>query len=134
MFAIIVCVGFICCEIAAVNSVNKNAKTNANRLQFIKDLGYTVVSNQPITKTVNIPETFYGEYENYNDLQKSASYDLALYKGCEVTIYTYYINAPQNYDGEWAVNLIVYNDRIIGGDISSTTLGGFILPLKKQSE
>lgn len=129
-----VCMCFICCEIAAVNNTRVNAKTNADRLQFINELGYVVVSNEPTTKTVNIPITFHGVYEDYNSLQKSVSYDLSLYKGCEVTIYTYYINAPLNYDGECIINLIVYNDRIIGGDISSTTIGGFTLPLKRQSE
>lgn len=132
--AIMVCVCVVCCEIAAVNNTRANAKTNADRLQFIKELGYVVVSNEPTTQTANIPQTFYDVYEDYNTLQKSASYDLTLYKGSEVTIYTYYINAPRGYDGECVVNFIVYNDRIIGGDISSTTLGGFMLPLKKQSE
>lgn len=134
MFAIIVCVGFVCCEIAAVTSVNTNVITNADRLQFIRNLGYNVISNEPTAKTVNIPATFYSDYEKYNNLQKSAGYDLALYKGCEVTIYTYNIDALLNYDGECVVNLIVYNDRIIGGDISSTIFGGFMIPLKKQSE
>lgn len=134
MFAIMVCVCFMCCEITTVKNINTNAKTNADRLQYINVLGYKVVSNEPTTKILNIPETFYGVYSDYNALQKAANYDLSLYKGCEVTIYTYYIDAPLNYDGECVINLIVYNDRIIGGDISSTTLGGFMLPLKKQSE
>lgn len=83
---------------------------------------------------VNIPEKFYDVYENYNALQQLANYDLSLYKGCEVTIYTYTINPPSDYTGECVANLMVYNDRIIGGDISATALGGFMLPLKKQGE
>ena len=64
-------------------------------------------------------------------MQKSAGYDLSLYKGCQVTIYTYQINPVQNSAGESVVNLMVYNNKIIGGDISSTALGGYMLPLKQ---
>ena len=130
IFAVFVCVGFICCEIYAAGNNDANAKTNADRLIFIKDLGYTVTSNEPSVKAVNIPEVFYDVYENYNTFQKSAGYDLSLYKGCEVTIYTYKINPPDSYTGECVINIIVYNDRIIGGDVSSSALSGFMLPLR----
>ncbi len=134
MLSIFICIGFICCKIYAVDNLDENAKTNADRLLFIKEFGYTVLSSEPVTKAVIIPEVFYDVYKNYNALQKSSGYDLSLYKGCEVTIYTYQINSPQGYEGECAINLIVYNDRIIGGDVSSAALGGFMLPIKNQSE
>ncbi len=132
--AILICICFVCFEIYAAGNDTSNAKTNSNRLIFIKKAGYTVLSNEPTSKTVVIPAVFYDVYENYNTLQQSAGYDLSIYKGCEVTIYTYSINPPSDYTGECVVNLIVYNDRVIGGDISSVALGGFMLPLKKQSE
>ena len=134
LFSTLVCIGFICCEIAAVSNSTTNAKTNADRLIFIKNLGYKLLDDKPITKTVNIPEVFYDVYNNYNSLQKSSGYDLSVYKGCETKIYSYSIKTPNQYDGECVANLIVYKDRIIGGDISSVSLGGFMLPLKNQSE
>lgn len=129
IFAVFICVGFICCEIYAAGNNVANAKTNADRLIFIKNSGYTVASNEPEVKTVYIPEVFYDVYSNYNALQQSSGYDLSLYKGCEVTIYSYKISAPSGYTGECLMNIIVYNDRIIGGDVSSSALGGFMLPL-----
>lgn len=131
-FAVLICMGIICSEVFAAGN-NMNAKTNADRLLFIKNLGYTVLSDKPTSKTVNIPEVFYDVYNNYNSLQRSAGYDLSLYKGCEVIIYTYKTNPPSNYTGECVINIIVYNDRIIGGDISSLALGGFMLPLQISS-
>ncbi len=131
ILASFVCVAFICCEIAAVSNSDKDAQTNADRLMFIEDLGYTVIDHQPTSKTVNIPEVFYDVYENYNALQQKANYDLSLYKGCEVIIYTYKINPPSSFTDECAVNLIVYKDKIIGGDVSSHALGGFMLPLER---
>lgn len=125
------CVGFICCQIAAVSNTNPNAATNADRLIFIKNLGLSVTDDSPVVKTVNVPEVFYDVYNNYNVLQKKAGYDLSLYKGCEVMIYTYKIASPQNSADNCVVNLMVYKDRIIGGDISSVALGGVMLPLKR---
>lgn len=134
MFFAFVCVGLICCEIYAAGNNIANAKTNAERLIFITNLGYNVLSNEPTMKTVNIPEVFYDVYDNYNAVQKAAGYDLSLYKGCEATVYTYKIDPPNGNTGECAVNIIVYNDRIIGGDVSSAALGGFMLPLKQEKK
>ncbi len=130
--AALVCITLICGEIYVAGNQNTNAATNAERLHFIENIGCSIISDKPSAKTVTIPETFSDVYINYNSLQKSAGYDLTLYKGCEVTVYTYGINPPQNYSGECVCNLIVYNDRVIGGDISSVALGGFMLPIKKQ--
>lgn len=131
VLSLFLCVGFILSEIYAVNNTGFNAKNNSDRVTFVENLGCVLLSNQPETKTVIIPEVFYDVYNNYNDMQKSAGYDLSLYKGCEVTIYTYQIKSQQNHTGESVVNLMVYKDKIIGGDISSTALGGYMLPLKQ---
>lgn len=131
MLSLLFCMGFILSEIYAVNNTGFNAKNNSDRVTFVENLGCVLLSNQPETKTVIIPEVFYDVYNNYNNMQKTAGYDLSLYKGCEITIYTYQIEPPQNYTGESVVNLMVYKDKIIGGDISSTALGGYMLPLKQ---
>ncbi len=132
--AIFICLGFICCELYAAANKTTNAKTNADRLVFIKQLGYTVTQESPTTKTVTIPEVFYDVYQNYNALQQKGGYDLSDYKGCEVALYTYKINTPKGYKGQCVINILVYNDRIIGGDISSVALDGFMLPLKSNNE
>ncbi len=134
LLAVFTCLLFVCCELSTVGNTVKNAKTNADRLIFIKQAGYDVLDNNPTSQAVIIPETFYEVYENYNRLQKRSGYDLLIYKGCEVTIYTYKINTPQNYSGECVINIIVYNDRIIGGDVSSVEMGGFMLPIKINNE
>ncbi len=128
--AVFICIGFICCQLYAAANKTADAKTNADRLIFIKQLGYTVTQEIPTSKTVNIPEVFYDIYKNYNALQQKSGYDLSDYKGCEVTLYTYEISTPKGYEGECVINIIVYNDRVIGGDVSSVALGGFMLPLK----
>ncbi len=134
LFAVIAVSVFVLCEICTVENTDKNALNNSERIVFIKNAGYTLLSGEPETKFVKIPETFSDVYNNYNEIQRLAGYDLSDFKGCEVVIYTYEIETPQDYSGECVFNMIVYNDRVIGGDVSSRTLGGFMLPIKTKSE
>lgn len=67
-------------------------------------------------------------YNNYNQIQKEAGFDLALYKGKKCVMYTYELtNHPL---GHCRANIITYLGDIIGGDISSVSLSGFMLPLE----
>ena len=132
IFVAIVGIVLICSEICAASNKTTNASTNVERITFIKNSGYTPLSNEPQTKTVVIPESFSDVYNNYNNTQRAAGYDLTEFKGCEVTIYTYSIETPVGYEGESVFNMIVYKNRVIGGDVSSNALGGFMLPILKS--
>lgn len=116
---------------AAANPV-ANAKTNAQRVEFIKSLGVEPDDDNAAHKTVVIPTVFSDVYKNYNALQNEAGYDLSGYKGASVTVYTYPVGKikPDN-DDEYYVNLMVYRNRIIGGDISSRNFYGEMLPLMR---
>ena len=108
-----------------------NAKTNAQRVYFIKALGLSPDDNSMKKKTVTIPETFSDVYITYNNLQKKAGYDLSAYKGADAEIFTYPVGRiEEKNNDEYYVNLIVYKGRIIGGDISSYNFYGEMLPLK----
>ena len=78
-------------------------------------------------KDFTIPNEFDMVYNNYNSIQKEAGYDLSPYRGKVCTMYTYEIyNHPF---GKCNANIIVYKGEIIGGDISSVNLDGFMTPL-----
>lgn len=134
LFAAILMSILICGRLYAVSGMDSDADTNAKRVEFIKSLGVTVDDETASEKSVIIPESFSDVYRNYNEIQKSAGYDLSAYKGCEVVIYTYSISPPKGYKGTCATHLIVYKGRVIGGDISSAELGGFMLPLRKTQK
>lgn len=134
LFAAILISILICGQLYAVGDINLNADTNAKRIAFIKSLGVIPDEQSVSSKKTVIPESFSDVYLNYNEVQKSAGYDLTAYKGCEATVFTYDISTPKGYSGNCAVHLIVYKGRIVGGDISSTELGGFMLPLRKIEE
>ncbi len=92
--------------------------TNAQRVEYIKSLKITLLSDDYKVKTVTIPTQFRNVYDNYNKLQLSADFDLRDYKGKEVEVYTY------DCDDDRVVNLMIYKGQLIGGDISETSLGG----------
>ena len=62
----------------------------------------------------------------YNELQKEAGFDLSNYKGKNVTVYSCPV-----WNSDKLLNLIVYDGKIIGGDISDVAFDGEMKPLKK---
>lgn len=107
-----------------------NAAVNENRVEFISTLGVAVDEENYFVKSVIIPTSFNDVYEQYNALQKSAGYNLKEYAGKTVTQYTYYFKGSDTQ----RVNLLVYKQKIIGGDISSARLDGSIQALLPQND
>ncbi len=107
-------------------------KDDQQRIAFLTDLGYTVDSESPTVREVLIPDEFDEVFQQYNELQKDAGMDLEPYHGKRVKCWTYKIlNIPGG--EEVHANIYVYKDKIIGGDISSTALDGFMHGLTKYS-
>lgn len=106
--------------------------TDAERRGYIESLGYTPSSDTAETDTVLIPDEFSDVYTEYNKLQTEAGFDLSKYRGRSVERYSYHIT---DYTDEQAVsaNLLVLNGVIIGGDVSSRRLDGFMLPLTEKN-
>jgi hypothetical protein len=113
-----VAVFLIITQFLSVKAEQIKLLTNAERVAYIKSLKIDILGDDYKMKTVIIPMEFGKVYENYNKLQLSADFDLRDYKGKAVQVYTY------NCDGERNVNLMIYNGRLIGGDVSETSLGG----------
>lgn len=111
-------------------AVLASGKTSVNRIEFLKSFGWEVSSNVS-EESVTIPVEFSDIYENYNDLQRSQGYDLRDFKGKTVIKYTYeVINYPHFSDDDLPLsvvaNILVYEDKIIGGDVCSMELAGFL--------
>ncbi len=103
------------------------------RQEFITSLGWETSEEYDTCRIVIIPQEFDEVYQSYNDLQKQQGFDLEEYKGKTVEIYSYPVH---NYPGENDVvlSLMVYNGQLIGGDVCSTSLDGFMQGLKKLDE
>lgn len=115
-------------QIASVKANDTSLSTNEQRVQYIETLGIRLVNDEFKEKGVTIPQEFSAVYENYNSLQQQAGFDLKGYCGKKVTVYTYVSS-----DGK-TVNLIIYKDKLIGGDISEPCIDGEMTALKGKED
>ena len=100
------------------------ADTNDARVKFLTDLGWEVTASPAEASEVKIPRAGDEVFDRYNALQKSQGYDLSKYAGKKVMRYVYQItNFPDAKEPVYAT-VLVYKDKIIGGDITDTTPGG----------
>ena len=102
------------------------------QIAFLESLGWET-SGEPVdVREVIIPEEWNSVFEEYNDLQKQQGFDLDKYHGKQATIYTYQI---LNYDSAENVvaNLMVFDGKLIAGDVCSAELGGFMQGLCKAN-
>lgn len=106
------------------------AATPEERIDFLRELGWEVDAGTENKQLIHIPEQFTPVYEDYNALQKEQGYDLSLYSGKDCMLYSYTVlNYPD--PGQTVVaNLYTYRNRIVGGDVHSTNLDGFMIGLK----
>ncbi len=93
---------------------------------LLSTLGYEFSENYT-EKTITLPNEFDMVYNNYNEMQKEAGYNLLPYRGKKCVMYTYEIyNHPF---GKCNANIIMHKGEIIGGDISSVSINGFMTAL-----
>ena len=118
----------------ADSHLDYSAETQEEQISFISQLGLSVEENPSEIKEILIPYDFDQTYTNYNEIQKQAGLNLEFYKGCTAKKWTYTVTNYPGYEGKNCikVNLIVYRNRIIGGDICSVELDGFMKGLTKQ--
>ena len=107
--------------------------SNDQRIQFLKDFGWDVTTSPAESGRVKIPTETTEVFDRYNALQKSQGYDLSQYAGKTVMRYVYRVN---NYPGATEpvyATLLIHKNKVIGGDITDTTSGGHIRPLKQTA-
>lgn len=104
-------------------------KTDEDRQSFLKDLGWEVESEPLECVKITIPSEFDAVFTEYNNLQKMQGLDLSKYKRKSVTRYTYEVKNYDGYEGKVYANLLIYKNRIVGGDICSADVNGFVTTL-----
>ena len=96
--------------------------------QIAEKMGYSDVEKVPYEVVkFTIPETFTSVYDRYNSLLEQNGYSLVPYKGKECTRYTYLIPSVNA-----RANILVYDGKVIGGDISGITIDGVMIPIIKE--
>ena len=107
----------------------KNASDAAN---FLAQFGWEVEATPIEEKTVTIPTEFDKIFAAYNELQKAQGLNLAKHRGKDVTRYTFAIKNYEGYEGTVWANVLVFRGRVIGGDICSADVSGFVHGFEKK--
>lgn len=115
--------------VGSFNDISLNGSTHEERENFFIQFGWEI-SDDPIeVKETVIPQEFDKSYQDYNELQKEQNFDLEEYKGVRVKAWSYEVlNYPgrENSEGKIRGNLLTCNGKVIGGDICSVELDGFM--------
>ena len=101
----------------------------AERLAFISQFGWDVAEDPVQVTEILIPAEFDEVYQKYNEIQKQQDLDLTLYAGRRVKKWTYAVRNYPGYEGRADVielNMLICDGLVIGDDVCSTELGGFM--------
>lgn len=101
-------------------------KDNEDRVEYLRSFGWEVVEEPLATQELLIPQEMDESYDEYLSLQSEQGFDLTKYAGKRVKRYTYEItNYPSGEAGVQA-NLLLYKNTVIGGEVLSPQLDGFL--------
>ena len=110
----------------AVNYSYDKVKTTGDVIHFLSQFGWQVEAEPIEIKTVTIPAEFDKVFAAYNEIQKAQGLNLLKFKNKEVTRYTFSITNYADFEGTVYANVLVYRNKVIGGDICSADVSGFI--------
>lgn len=113
-------------DTAAASYNYDKIKTESDVVDFLSQFGWEVNASPIEVKTVTIPKEFDKVFSAYNEMQKEQGLNLSKYKNKEVTRYTFSITNYPNYEGTVYANVLVYRNRVIGGDVCSADVSGFV--------
>ena len=104
----------------------KGVKSNQDRIDYLAAYGWQVSEEPLATQELLIPAEMDESYDEYLALQSQQGFDLKKYAGKRVKRYTYEItNYPSGETGV-QVNLLICKNTVIGGEVLSPQLDGFL--------
>ncbi len=101
----------------------KGLKSDADRIIYLKGFGWEVSPEPVQVEELQVPAEFDSTYDDYLALQTNQGFDLTQYAGKKVKRYTYDItNYPTGETG-YQVSLLLFKDRVVGGEVASADSG-----------
>ena len=110
-------------------TVRVAAATAQERAAFLSQFGWEAGEDPLEVSEVIIPAQFDETYTKYNEIQKAQNMDLLPCAGKRVKRWTYEIRNYPGYEGKPGVvqaNLLIDKGVVVGGDVCSLELGGFL--------
>lgn len=110
------------------SGVSLKASTHEERMAFLSQYGWKVDEEPVSVQEVIIPAEFNDTYTAYNEIQKTQGFDLSTYAGTRVKRWTYVVKNYTGYENNDCIraNVLVYEGLVVGGDICSIELDGFM--------
>lgn len=122
--------------VATAGGINLTAENSQQRVEFLHQFGWEVREDPVEVAEIIIPMEFNAVYESYNKLQVEQGFNLKDFGGKRVKRWTYTVTNYPGYDVDSDcihANILVCDGKIIGGDICSVELNGFMHGFDMQS-
>ena len=111
---------------AAAAPSPKGVRSNEDRIDYLGAYGWEVSAEPIAAQELLIPSEMDESYQEYLTLQAQQGFSLEKYAGKRVKRYTYEVyNYPSGESGVQA-NLLIYRNTVVGGEILSPRLDGFL--------
>lgn len=110
-----------------------DASDNKQRVEFLESYGWQINPEPIEICDIKIPTVFNEVYENYNQIQKEQGLDLKKYMGKACKRFSYDVTNYPGDTGEVRANILVIEDKLVAGDISSIELNGFMHGFEKKN-
>lgn len=108
--------------------ISYKADNEQERVAFLSQFGWKISRDPVEVSEIIIPEVFDAGYSEYALMNKNQGLDLEPYQGMRAKRWTYEVLNYKGLENTGSVqaNLLVFDGVVIGGDICSLELGGFI--------
>ena len=143
LVALIAIIAFVPVYVEGDGAVNTSADAKAvdysydkvrsvgDAADFLAQFGWTVNGATAQSAEVTIPAEFDKVFASYNEIQRAQGLDLSKYKKKELVRYTFEVTNFEGYEGKVYANVLVYRNKVVGGDICSADVSGFVQGFEK---
>ena len=107
-----------------------NVSSSDGRQKYLNQLGWEIDVKSEERHTVLLPKEFEGIMAEYAQMQTEQGYEFASYAGLECKQYTYIVTNYSDSDSTVYATIYIKSGHVIGGDIHSAAIDGFMHALK----
>lgn len=132
---IVLVIAAVLCLMVVIRGIDRNAARGKvsdidSAAEYLLALGWEVDKGSCQMQETALPEYFDSTFAAYNKLQIEQGFDLEKFSGKAIIVYTFRVTNYPNTDGDVLACLMTCKNRVIGGDIHSAELGGFMHALQ----
>ena len=112
------------------NTASGKVSDTETAAEYLLSLGWEVDLSTCQMQETALPEYFDTTFAAYNKLQLEQGFDLEKFAGKSITVYTFQVTNYTNANCVVLACLMTCKNRVIGGDIHSAELDGFMHALQ----